>query len=665
MLRDRLKRALITFLLGAATTAQAAVQIGVSEGTNIAVAATPDGEEVVFDLYGRLWRVAIGGGMASPLTGPELHLNRPDIAADGRIVAEGDDGSGQKLWLVHPDGRTEPLTAGTSRDSAPRWHPDGSRVVFASDRSGNWDLYEIDIAGRHATRLTFTTTDETEPAYSADGDRLAWITRTANRWELWLGETGRPGRLVYSATYRLSAPSIRPDGTVITVVEEPADGSRLTAVILSDPIVAKPLARHEDFFRRPPEWLDRDRMIYTADGQIRFRNFGELRWHAIPWTAWISALGPPPAQPALDDETPPLHHGRYVLRAGRVFDGRSPHYRHDLDVLVEDDRIADVVPRRAWPDTEVLTFPDAVLMPGLIQVGLARSAPPEDGSLLLGCGVTTVVELPASPEGRARDVPAWTDGSLPGPALLTARSADGGMTDVRSVAEPARRLALIREARRRNETVITDRLYPDVAAGASLLTTGAGLPSSPTGRHYADVNRLLAASGARLIAGTASEPSAAGIARNGPLGALLAAEGAPALGRLARSCVVQNHMHQLQRGGVAAYEVLIRHTAEPARIFGLEGQLGVLAPGARADMLVVAGDPLTDAADAVDIGAVIAGGRFFTPAGLLSLGQPSQHAESSRNLTIIPETGGLSPIGDTFDIRPAVPETIPKSPEQP
>ncbi|MEJ2604207.1 MAG: amidohydrolase family protein [Gammaproteobacteria bacterium] len=650
MLRDRLRLALVTMLLAAAPTAPAAVQVGVSEGTNIAVAASPDGEHVVFDLYGRLWRVAITGGMASPITGPELRLTRPDVASDGRIVAQGDDGSGQKLWLVHPDGRTERLTADGGRDSAPRWHPGGRRVAFASDRTGNWDLYELDIAEGQVIRLTDTTTEETDPTYSASGDRLAWITRTGNRWELWLREAGMPGRLLYSAPHRLSAPSIRPDGTVIVIVEDAPEGGRLTAVILSDPVVAKPLSRREDFFRRPTEWLDRDRMIYTADGQIRFRNFGELHWHAIPWTAWISAVGPPAAETRLDGTMQSLHHGRYVVRAGGLFDGRTPHYRRNVDVLVEDDRIADVVEQQDWPDTDVITFPDAVLMPGLIQLGLSESAVPDDGSLLLGCGVTTVVELPASPGGRARDIPGWSDGSVPGPTLLTSPASDAGMTDVRSVTDPAQRLRLIGEARRRNETVITDRLYPDIAAGASLLTAGGDLPLSPAGRRYADVSRLLAASGARLIAGVGGPGSHAEsrIAGESPLATLLAAEGEPAAARLTRSCVVQAHMQQLQRNGVPPIEVLRRHTAEPARTFGLEGELGVLTPGARADLLIVSGDPLADAADAIDISAVITGGRFFTPAGLLWNARPSSHADSSGNLTIKRESDGLSVFSDSL-----------------
>jgi imidazolonepropionase-like amidohydrolase len=45
-----------------------------------------------------------------------------------------------------------------------------------------------------------------------------------------------------------------------------------------------------------------------------------------------------------------------------------------------------------------------------------------------------------------------------------------------------------------------------------------------------------------------------------------------------------------------ATEILASATTEAARLIGMEGRLGVVAPGAIADLLVVDGDPLRDAA---------------------------------------------------------------------
>ena len=623
MSSDRLRQALCSLALAGAAAAgpAAGVELGVSEGTGIAVTASADGRSLVFDLYERLWRVDRRGGMAEPLTGPELALRRPHARADGTLVAEGGDGTSQRLWLVQPDGVVRPLTDGAGQDAAPRWYPDGRRVIFSSDRAGSLDLYSVNVADGRVSPVTQTPgTDEVDPTVSATGRLTAWITRTDSRWELWLRDGGGGARLVHAAGHPLSAPSIRPDDSVIVVVEESADGARLTAVILSEPIVTKTLAEGEDFFRRPVAWLGRNRLLYTADGRIRSRGFGELGGHDVPWTAWISVAGPPGIDSDLDGETPLLHHGRYVIRAGRVFDGRRPGYRDDVDVVIENDRIVEVSERQPRDGIDVLAFPEAVLIPGLVQLGLGDGVRSDDGPRLLACGITTVVHLP-SPAGDRPSPPAeWNDGRIPGPAFVAGRGAADGLVDVRGIADRGERLARIREARAARAAIATDRLYPDLAAGASLLAVGAGLPTSPAGRRYGDVQRLLTASGARPIS---DRPEASG------------------------ACALPQGLRRPEQRDGSGHEALRRHTAEAARLAGLEKSRGTIAPGLRADLLLVGGDPLGDAGDAADIRAVVAGGRFFTPAGL---GRATTSAETSENLTINGNSGEMSPIGDSFDI---------------
>jgi len=619
---DRLSRALLSLLAACVAAGPAvAVELGVSRGTNIAVTASADGKALFFDLYDRLWRLDRRGGMAEPLTGPELALSRPDVRNDGTIVAEGGDGSGHKLWLVQPDGNARPLTDGAGRDTAPRWYPDGRRVIFSSDRAGSMDLYAVDVEDGTVSALTRTPgTDELDPAVSASGRFTAWITRTASRWELWLQDGAAAPRLLHSADHPLSAPSIRPDDSVVVVVEEAPQGAQLTAVILSEPTLAKPLAEGEDFFRRPVEWLGRNRLLYTADGRIRSRGFGELQAREIAWTAWISLPGPPGLESGLDGEAPLLHHGRYVIRAGRVFDGSSPGYREGVDVVVEDDRIVEVSEQRPREGIDVLAFPDAVLMPGLVQLGLGEDTREDSGPLLLGCGITTVVDLPV-PTGNQPSPPAgWNTGLVPGPALVSGRTPAGGLVDVRGIANRGERMTLIREARAGGSTVITDRLYPDLAAGASLLAAGSALPTSPAGRRYGDVRRLLALSGARRIA---DGPDTAG------------------------DCSVRERLQRLQLQGESPYEALRRHTADAARLVGLEESRGMVSPGMRADLLLLGGDPLREGEGAAELRAVIAGGRFFTPAGLNVTPAP---VDVSENLTINGESGQMSPNRDSFDI---------------
>ncbi len=64
------------------------------------------------------------------------------------------------------------LTAGEWDDISPALSPDGEKVAFASNRSGYWDIYLLEISSGETTRVTETKTYDGAPTWSPDG---AWI----------------------------------------------------------------------------------------------------------------------------------------------------------------------------------------------------------------------------------------------------------------------------------------------------------------------------------------------------------------------------------------------------------------------------------------------------------------------------------------------------------
>ncbi|HEU5315621.1 MAG TPA: amidohydrolase family protein [Chloroflexota bacterium] len=70
-----------------------------------------------------------------------------------------------------------------------------------------------------------------------------------------------------------------------------------------------------------------------------------------------------------------------------------------------------------------------------------------------------------------------------------------------------------------------------------------------------------------------------------------------------------------ERGGVGAYDALRMVTAVPAQAIGLGADVGTVAPGRRADLLVVRGDPLESLRALLEVEAVYQDGRRTFPAG--------------------------------------------------
>lgn len=75
----------------------------------------------------------------------------------------------------------------TVKDAYASWSPDGSQVVFASTRSGNWDIWSIDASGESLVQLTDNEADDYYPAWSPDGLKIAFVSdRETGDYDLFL-----------------------------------------------------------------------------------------------------------------------------------------------------------------------------------------------------------------------------------------------------------------------------------------------------------------------------------------------------------------------------------------------------------------------------------------------------------------------------------------------
>jgi Tol biopolymer transport system component len=72
-----------------------------------------------------------------------------------------------------------------STDTNPEASPDGHRVVFMSQRDGNWEVYIVRIDGSDLRRLTNHPANDGLPAWSPDGQHIAFVSDRDGRWAVW------------------------------------------------------------------------------------------------------------------------------------------------------------------------------------------------------------------------------------------------------------------------------------------------------------------------------------------------------------------------------------------------------------------------------------------------------------------------------------------------
>lgn len=107
----------------------------------------PNGEELLFTSYSDtlpfLCRVSLLDNRVRRITGHGTEDG--DVSPDGRLIVMVRDG---ELWLHRlEDGAERRLTREGAGALSPRFFPEGSRVLYASSFSGNYDLWILDLPG--------------------------------------------------------------------------------------------------------------------------------------------------------------------------------------------------------------------------------------------------------------------------------------------------------------------------------------------------------------------------------------------------------------------------------------------------------------------------------------------------------------------------------------
>jgi Tol biopolymer transport system component/imidazolonepropionase-like amidohydrolase len=384
---------------------------------------SPDGTKVAFAAVGDI-HVATIGSKPENITNDKYLDTDPAWSPDGsQLVYSSDKGGGLlELWIRDmKTGRDRQLTTMSTQPMGATWSPDGKRIAFF-DVDGMWraaSVSVIDVATGKVTKIHGSLFGPGTPTWSPDGKRvaIAMVSPYSKRFRegtnqvLTMAADGSGDERWFAPVPNLSidsrggcGPVWSPDGTKMVAIYE----GQLAVWPVST--AGEPLGppRHlTTEIAHSPSWAgDSKHILYQSNDKLKTIDIETGQTREVPLDLTY---------------TPAVPKGRTVLHAGHLVDGKSQTARADVDITIDGNRIRSVEAHAAsrHAGANVVDASGLYVMPGLVEYHshLQKDFGEAQGRAWLAFGVTTVRSPGNTPYEAVEDREANEAGVRPGPRV--------------------------------------------------------------------------------------------------------------------------------------------------------------------------------------------------------------------------------------------------------
>lgn len=383
---------------------------------------SPDATKIAFAAVGDIYVMPVGGKPEN-ITHDKALDTDPAWSPDGSQLVYSSDKAGGLLQLWIRDmktGRDRQLTNISTQPMGATWSPDGKRIAFF-DVDGMWraaSVSVVDVASGTVTKIHDSLFGPGTPAWSPDGKRvaIAMVSPYSKRFRegtnqvLTMSSAGGDDKW-FAPVPNLSidsragcGPVWSPDGTKMAAIYE---GVLAVWPVSTSGEPLGPPRRLTSESAHSPSWAaDSKRILYQSMDKLRMIDIETGATRDVPLNL---------------NYTPAIPTGRVVVHAGSLVDGKSQTARRDVDIIIEGNRIRSVEPHAAGNHTgaRVVDASGLYAMPGLIEFHshLQKDFGEAQGRAWLAFGITTVRSPGNSPYEAVEDREANEAGVRPGPRV--------------------------------------------------------------------------------------------------------------------------------------------------------------------------------------------------------------------------------------------------------
>ena len=179
-------------------------------------------------------------GLAGWCSGNYLRPVAPTEPSGESLIAFASDRTGNyDIYVMRPDGTdVQNLTQHPAKDGDPSWSPDRRYIAFSSNRGGDADIYILDLgSGLTPPRVIPGIQgpgDQIHPVWARDGQRIAYASNEDGDWDIFVAvfDGSDKRQLTYNTAWD-SFPTWSPDGREIIFTSARDGNYELYAVDVS------------------------------------------------------------------------------------------------------------------------------------------------------------------------------------------------------------------------------------------------------------------------------------------------------------------------------------------------------------------------------------------------------------------------------------------------
>jgi TolB protein len=154
---------------------------------------SPDGKKIAFDSERdgntEIYTVDVDGTNETRLTiNPTADAGPVSFSPDGKRIAFARNGTGGvavfnfDIYTMNADGSdVKQLTTDPGFDAEPMWSPDGSRILFITDRLTNFEIFSINPDGSGEMNISNSPANDGPVGFTPDGQQFFWRSDTTDK----------------------------------------------------------------------------------------------------------------------------------------------------------------------------------------------------------------------------------------------------------------------------------------------------------------------------------------------------------------------------------------------------------------------------------------------------------------------------------------------------